>query len=64
MIYHDEPAQKDTLKRDQYANVFVKVAKTCETPMVIGLYGGWGVGKTSLMKFIKEINRFDIFVWE
>jgi len=30
------------------------MAEKCETPIVIGLYGSWGIGKTSLMKLIEQ----------
>lgn len=53
-IRNDEPTGEDTLKRDQYAEAFARIAGTCDTPMVIGLYGTWGVGKTSLMKLIEK----------
>ena len=51
---NDEPAKEDRLNRDQYAEAFARLAETSETPLVIGLYGEWGVGKTSLMKIICE----------
>ena len=57
-IHNDEATAKDTLNRLQYATAFARVAETCDTPLVIGMYGGWGVGKTSLMKLIeKQLDR-------
>ncbi|MCH9051027.1 MAG: AAA family ATPase [Proteobacteria bacterium] len=53
IIHKDEPTSEDSLDRDKYAEVFARLAETCETPMVIGLYGGWGIGKTSLMRQIQ-----------
>lgn len=53
-IHNDEPTAVDRLNREQYAEAFARVAETCDTPLVIGLYGTWGVGKTSLMKLIKS----------
>ena len=49
--YHnDEPIAQDTLDRDKYATAFANMVTKCQTPLVVGLYGSWGVGKTSLMK--------------
>ncbi|MBI3934840.1 MAG: AAA family ATPase [Acidobacteria bacterium] len=64
-IPHDEPASQDKLKRDFYARALARVAETCETPLVIGLYGTWGIGKTTLMKLIqKELTNSSIStVW-
>ncbi|OFV95105.1 MAG: hypothetical protein A3H94_00180 [Acidobacteria bacterium RIFCSPLOWO2_02_FULL_60_20] len=64
-IPHDEPASQDKLKRDLYARALAGVAGTCQTPLVIGLYGTWGIGKTTLMKLIqKELTDSDInTVW-
>ncbi|MEE8574189.1 MAG: P-loop NTPase fold protein [Thermodesulfobacteriota bacterium] len=57
IIRNDEAATEDTLDRNKYAEVMAELATTCETPFVVGMYGGWGVGKTSLMDLIKkELN--------
>ncbi len=50
---NDEAAKEDKLNRDQYAKAFARLAETCDTPLVVGLYGGWGVGKTTLMELIE-----------
>jgi len=52
-IKNDEPSKDDQLNRDEYVKTLAKIATTCDTPLVIGLYGRWGVGKTSLMKLIE-----------
>lgn len=54
IIYNDEPTVQDGLKRQQYAQAFARLAETCKTPLVVGLYGTWGMGKTSLMKLIQN----------
>ncbi len=54
-IHNDEPAVEDQLKRKIFSEVFTNLATTCKTPMVIGIYGRWGVGKTSMMKQIKSL---------
>lgn len=54
LVHNDEPTKADKLDRSRYANALSKLATTCETPITVGVYGGWGVGKTSLMKMIEE----------
>ena len=51
---NDEPSALDKLGRAKYAKALSKVALHCETPMAIGLFGGWGIGKSSLMLQIKK----------
>jgi len=53
IVHNDEATQNDGLNRNQYAKALARVAETCDTPLVIGLYGSWGMGKTSLMKLIE-----------
>lgn len=50
---NDEPSIEDQLGRDNYATALARLAQTCETPMVIGIYAGWGAGKTTLMHLIQ-----------
>ena len=49
-----EPTAGDALERDRYARAFARLAAGCGTPMVVGLYGTWGSGKSSLMMRIRE----------
>ena len=51
---NDESVVEDTLDREQYAKVLAKLVTECETPIVVGIYGKWGVGKSSLMKLIEQ----------
>ena len=53
-IIDDEPSVKDALNRENFVEALAQVSRTCSTPLVLGLYGTWGVGKTSLMKQIKS----------
>ena len=53
-VHNDEPTVEDTLNRDQYAEAFARLSEGCDTPLVVGLYGTWGIGKTSLMKLIQS----------
>ena len=59
IIHNDEPTTSDKLNRTQYAVAFARLAETSETPLVIGLYGEWGVGKTSLMKLVEKNLKSD-----
>ncbi|MFQ5561671.1 MAG: P-loop NTPase fold protein, partial [Nitrospinota bacterium] len=53
-IHTDEATDTDSLGRDKYAEALADIAATCDSPLVIGLYGTWGMGKTSLMKLIEK----------
>ncbi len=55
MFSVDEPFEGDDLERDRYARTFARLAAGCDTPLVIGLYGTWGVGKSSLMVRIRRM---------
>lgn len=37
-----------------YAVLLVRIAKSCPTPFSIGLYSGWGTGKTSIVRLLQE----------
>src|SRR3989442_36173 len=54
-IQNDEPTIVDMLDRARFAQALRRMLETCETPLVVGLYGTWGIGKTSLMRQIKEL---------
>ncbi|MBK8210999.1 MAG: SUMF1/EgtB/PvdO family nonheme iron enzyme [Rhodospirillales bacterium] len=54
VVCHDEPCLEDRLDRERYVKALAQLALTCQTPMVFGLYGGWGVGKTSMMLQIRQ----------
>ncbi len=51
---NDEPVERDELKRGPLAEELARISLCCDTPMVIGLYGGWGSGKTSLMRMVHK----------
>ena len=53
-IHNDEPAKLDELNRLKYARAFSNLSIQCETPLVVGLYGTWGSGKSTLMELIKS----------
>lgn len=59
MVYTDNALRaedRDTLDRDRVANALAHVlcAEGTETPLVVGIFGGWGTGKTSLMKRLQQ----------
>jgi predicted KAP-like P-loop ATPase len=51
-FHHDRPSTDDRLNRADYTAAFANLIRTSDTPFVIGLYGSWGIGKTSLMNHI------------
>lgn len=50
----DLPAEagNDQLGNDKYADALVSFIHLSDTPITIGIQGGWGSGKTSLLNFI------------
>jgi len=59
--HSDEPTAIDLLERKKYAHGLARLAESGATPMVIGIYGTWGMGKTSLMRLIEmELDRTKI----
>ncbi|MEM7206019.1 MAG: P-loop NTPase fold protein [Planctomycetota bacterium] len=52
-IQNDEPTRIDRLSRESFVEALAQVAFTADTPVVIGLYGRWGIGKTSLLDQIR-----------
>jgi len=62
-IISDQPlSTAELFNFDTYAETIARtiVRKDTETPLVIGIFGDWGSGKTSLMKTIENIaeNKF------
>ncbi|MCH8241724.1 MAG: hypothetical protein IH897_03810, partial [Planctomycetes bacterium] len=53
-MQNDEPTRDDQLGRSEFARALATIATTSETPLVIGLYGRWGAGKTSLMRIVQS----------
>jgi ribosomal protein L7/L12 len=65
-IRNDEAIGIDALGRTNFASALARVVESCDTPLVVGLYGTWGIGKTSLMKQIeaklREVEKIKL-VW-
>jgi len=54
----DLPVDKtteDTLGMGIYAQALANFIRQCDTPMVVGIQGDWGSGKTSLMKMVDSL---------
>lgn len=59
VMLSDEVARTDTLGHESYVRVlaaFISDKKT-ETPLVIGLHGHWGTGKSSMMRQIEDLLK-------
>ena len=59
MIDIHQPISKigeDLLGRSEIARVILKCLASRDCPESIGIYGGWGTGKTSLLNLIKHLN--------
>lgn len=50
----------DLLKRSLLAERIYTRLRTSDCPQAIGIYGGWGTGKTSLLKLLQCLNKHDI----
>ena len=54
-ILDDQPTEQDALDFGAYRDALVGIVRDPETrtPLVIGVYGKWGSGKTSLMRMVE-----------
>jgi pantothenate kinase-related protein Tda10 len=53
-ILDDLPTDTDALDFQPYVDTLVDIIQTGSTPLTIGVFGGWGSGKTSLMRMVKK----------
>ena len=55
-ILSDQPADEDQLNFDPYAKTLADIVADpgTDTPLTIGVFGGWGQGKTSLMRMVQR----------
>ena len=55
----DQPADRDRLNFDPYAKTLADIIADpgTRTPLTIGVFGGWGRGKTSLMRMVERRLR-------
>ncbi|MCK4524891.1 MAG: hypothetical protein KAU07_00435 [Candidatus Andersenbacteria bacterium] len=60
----------DLLSTHCYVDTILQIIKNATTPFTIGLFGGWGSGKSSIIKTIKEKfnkdenNKTKVFVYD
>ncbi len=52
--HSDEPALKDGLRREEYARHLADLARYATPPMVLGVFGEWGTGKTSMLMQVRH----------
>jgi formylglycine-generating enzyme required for sulfatase activity len=55
-ILSDQPASEDQLNFAPYAKTLAQIIADphADTPLTIGVFGGWGQGKTSLMRMVQR----------
>lgn len=53
-IANDQPTDRDALDFTPYVETLADIIKTGDTPLTIGVFGGWGSGKTSLMRMVRK----------
>ncbi|MCC7189633.1 MAG: SUMF1/EgtB/PvdO family nonheme iron enzyme [Anaerolineales bacterium] len=53
-IVNDQPTERDALDFTPYVETLADIIQTGNTPLTIGVFGGWGSGKTSLMKMVQN----------
>ena len=55
-ILSDQPADEDRLNFAPYAKTLADILADpgTHTPLTIGVFGGWGRGKTSLMRMVER----------
>jgi len=65
-IITDEPTLEDALDFDRYSKELANIIRNSTPRFAIGIFGGWGTGKTSLMKMIEAslLKGDHVFDWE
>jgi predicted KAP-like P-loop ATPase len=53
-IVNDQPTERDALDFTPYVETLADIIQTGDTPLTIGVFGGWGSGKTSLMRMVQH----------
>lgn len=53
-ILLDTPSVKPVLGFETYASAFANLVRESEPRFAVGIFGGWGSGKTTLMEAIRR----------
>lgn len=56
-IANDSATDRDALDFAPYADTLAEICQTASTPITVGVFGGWGSGKTSLMMMVRKTLR-------
>jgi len=62
--------QNDLLKLYPHVKTLAEIIKNAETPFTIGLFGGWGSGKSSIIKTLKNVlenngaSKIKVFIYD
>ncbi len=63
----DEPIvdSNDVFNNSSYAEVLYRIVTDNDKPQTVGLFGSWGIGKTSIIKTLKEKykDNIDVFIF-
>lgn len=65
-VITDEPTDEDVLDFKNYSRKIADIIANSTPRFAIGVFGGWGTGKTSLMQMTKKVlegNNKIITVW-
>lgn len=64
-ILLDVPVEDGVLGFDNYRDALINIIKGSEPRFTIGIFGGWGTGKTTLMKMMKKKldDEGEVTVW-
>ncbi|TPQ26418.1 P-loop NTPase fold protein [Methylomonas koyamae] len=54
-LLDDEPTLHDALNRQDIVEELAYRILTCPTPLVLGIHGDWGAGKTSFLKQLRNL---------
>jgi hypothetical protein len=53
-LLSDRPAVTDHLGFEHFADILADVVRTTPPPFTVGVFGEWGSGKTTLMRFVRQ----------
>jgi hypothetical protein len=57
MEHPEEIFDRDILKRSDLAERILTRLREGDCPRALGIYGGWGTGKTSLLNLLEQLNK-------